>query len=120
MEASPATQPPGRERGDLLRMAAILAVLLAVTGLTLLLTQGGGDAGPARGAVEGRLVVVNEEQLVLQPADGSEPMRFRLKPVTARQLDLFHLQDHMAQGLATIVTYEREGDTLYALSADDA
>jgi hypothetical protein len=110
-----------RGRGEVARMAAVLVALLLVTGVVLLVAQGeGGSDLPDRGSVEGRLLFVSEEKLVLQPADGSGEITFELRPIHARQLDLFHLQTHASDGLATIVEYERDGDTLYALSADDA
>lgn len=109
-------------RSDLLRLGALLVGLLAVTAVVVLVTQGGAekDSAARMATVEGVLTEVGPDRLVLTPTDGGAPMTFRVRPSDARRLDLFHLQEHSAQGLPTVVTYEREGATLYAVDAQDA
>lgn len=108
-------------RSDLLRMAAVLAVLLVVTAGILLTSGGSGSGGRGEvSTVTGVLTQVADERLVLRPDDGRAELTFQLRPEDARRLDLFHLQEHSSQGLSTIVTYERDGGTMYATRADDA
>ena len=108
-------------RGDLRRMAAILAVLLLVTGAVVLLTGGGGGSGAAErlASIDGRILRVNAQELVLQPATGTEVERFALRPIDARTLDLAHLQTHAAQGLPSRVHFERDGSERHVVRVDD-
>jgi hypothetical protein len=109
-------------RSDLLRMAAVVVILLAVTGVLLLFTggsDGGGAEAVADPSVDGRLTAVDEQQLTIQPSDGSPPQRFSIRPIDVRQLDLGHLQTHMAQGLPSRVFYVEEGGMRYAVRVDD-
>jgi len=109
-------------RSDLLRMGAFLGALLLVTGVVLLLTQGGsgGGSGPEDlGSVEGRLTSVTDTELRLQPATGGPVQRFSVRPIDRRTLDLPHLQTHMAQGLPSRVIYETADGERYAVRVDD-
>jgi hypothetical protein len=116
------SEEAGMPRSDLMRLGAMLAVLLVVTGIVLLATRGGSDGGSSQrvATVTGVLTEVGESRLVLQPDDGGAPLTFQVRPEDARRLDLFHLRQHSSQQLSTIVTYERQGGTLYATRADDA
>jgi hypothetical protein len=110
------------ERGDLVRMGAILVGLLVVTGAILVATSGtgGGKATTARGTVDGTLLSASQEQgIVVQPADGGPVQRFSVRPIDVRRLDFFHLQDHASQKLPSRVFYEQEGGTRYAVRVDD-
>lgn len=108
-------------KSDLLRMAAVLAILLAVTAGVLLTSGGSGGGGePDVDMVTGVLTQVADERLVLRPNDGRAELTFQVRPEDARRLDLFHLQEHSSRGLSTIVTYEQDGATMYATRADDA
>ena len=120
---SDAAPPEGLARADLLRLAAVLAGVLAVVAALLVLTGGGGGGDqPARaqGTATGIVTQVNEYQLILAPQDGSASITFAVRPLEQRQFDLFHIEQHAAQRLSSVVSYEREGDTLYAVRVDDA
>ncbi len=108
-------------RSDLIRMGAVLAALLAVTGVALFFTQGGSTCGGADRfqTVDGRLTAVDQTRLVLQPAAGGPPQTFAIRPIDVRELDIAHLQSHMAQGLPSRVIYEQDGATRYAVRVDD-
>ena len=103
-----------------MRTGAILLGLLAVTAVVLLVTHGA--SGKAGGRVESRdgmLTVVEPTRLVLQPTTGGGPVTFAMHPIDARRMNLLHLQAHRDQGLASRVSYQREGGTLYALRVVD-
>jgi hypothetical protein len=114
------------ERRDFIRLAALMLVLLVATGAVLFATQGGSDSesGSASGSqqqVDGIVMSVTPDRLVLRPATaGAQDMTFEIRPVDRDRFDVFHLQQHAADGLATRVTYTQEGATLYAVSAIDA
>jgi hypothetical protein len=113
------------DRRDLLRLSAFLLILLAVAGGIALATQGGSDSesgvpASGQGQVDGLVVTVTPEQLVLRPSDGRANMTFAIRQTDRQNFDVFHLQQHAADGLPTRVTYVAEGGTLYALRADDA
>jgi hypothetical protein len=119
--------PPGilqgmTQRGDLVRMGAILLGLLVVTGAVLLATSGsgGGSSTIGRGTVDGTLLSASQEQgLLLRPSDGGAVQRFAVRPIDVRRLDFFHLQDHASQKLPSRVHYEEEGGVRYAVRVDD-
>jgi hypothetical protein len=67
----------------------------------------------------GVLTEVADTQLTLRTADG-DTQSFVVRPQDQRNLDLFHLQTHAADALPSIVHYEQEGATLYAIRVDDA
>lgn len=104
-------------------MAALLLGLLAVTGVLLQLTSGSSrdDGGPSRpeGTMDGVLTEVSEQELVLRRQDGGGEQRFVVRPVDARQLDLFHLETHSRNQLPSRVFFESEGDALYAVRVED-
>jgi hypothetical protein len=107
-------------RSDLVRMAAVLAALLVVTGAVLLLTGGGsGDRVSESATVDGRLTVVEQTRLVLQPNDGGPQQTFSIRPTDVARLDLPHLETHAADQLPSRVFYETEGSTRYAVRVDD-
>ena len=108
------------QRGDLVRMGAILLGLLVVTGALLLVTSGGGGASTVkRGTVDGTLLSASEQGIVVQPADGGPVQSFAVRPIDVRRLDFFHLQTHASQKLPSRVFYEQEGGTRYAVRVDD-
>ncbi|CAA9531886.1 MAG: hypothetical protein AVDCRST_MAG85-3754 [uncultured Solirubrobacteraceae bacterium] len=114
------------DRRDLLRLVGFLAALLVVTGAIVLATSGGskGDDGPraAGGAqtLDGIVMEVDAVKLVLRPATGGENVTFEIRAVDQPNFDVFHLQQHAADGLNTRVTYLQDGTRRYALRADDA
>lgn len=98
-----------------------------VAGAIMLATQGGSDSGgePAAGPggqrqIDGVVTEATSEQLVLRPTWRDGVMTFEIRPVDASKFDVFHLQRHAADGLATRVTYLQQDGVLYALRADDA
>ena len=113
------------DRRDLLRLAGFLVALLVVTGAILLATGGGSDSGGggrAAGAlqIDGTVIEVDAVHLVLKPTTGAEPMSFAIRATEQPQFDVFHLQQHSADGLPTRVTYIEQDGRRYALRADDA
>jgi hypothetical protein len=118
-EPPPADRP--FDRRDLLRITGLLAVLAVISVVAAVASGGGsgGDDGPKRAEVVGVITTVTADRLVLRPADGGEEMQFAVRTSDARRLDIFHLETHSAQGLPTRITYERDGGTLYAVSAID-
>ena len=113
------------DRRDLLRLIGLLVALLVVAGAIMLATQGGSDAsdggrdGEAE-QVDGVVTQVSSERLVLQPTTGGAPMTFSIRAVDLPKFDVFHLEQHAADGLPTRVTYIEDGEQRYALRADDA
>ena len=103
----------------MLRLVGLIVALLAVVGVVLL-AGGGGSGEPATGQVRGVLTEVSETELVLQPEGGGSAQRFVVRPQDRQRLDLFHLEQHAADKLPSIVHYERDGDTRYATRVDDA
>jgi len=114
------SQPTGFDRRDLLRIAGLIAALLAVVGIVLLAGGGGGSGERETGRMEGVLTEVSEARLVLQPARGGEPETFTVRPQDRRNLDLFHLEQHAADSLPSIVHFERVDGERYAVRVDDA
>ena len=114
------------DRRDLLRLTGFLVALLVVAGAIMLATQGGGsDSGEQAAAggqqqIDGLVMQATSELLVLRPSDGSAERRFAIRPTDAPKFDVFHLQQHAADGLPTRVTYVEQDGALYALRADDA
>ena len=115
------------DRRDLLRLTGFLVALLVVAGAIILATGGGSgdsgsDDGRAGGAqqVDGLVLEVTSERLVLRPSAGGDPMEFTIRAVDQPSFDVFHLQQHAADGLPTRVTYLEDGSVKYALRADDA
>lgn len=115
------------DRRDLLRLSGVLLALLVVTGAVLLATGGGstsssGDVRPSEAkVVDGLVLEAAPERLRLRPDGGSGEMTFQIRATERPNFDVYHLQQHAADGLLTRVSYvEGEGGTLYALRADDA
>ena len=121
MDQAPQTQS-GFERGDVVRLVALVVVLLVVSGAIALFASGGGadGSGEERGEVTGVITTVTQDRLVLRPLDGTEEQTFAIRGVDARRLDLFHLRQHSAQNLPTRVVWFEDGGTRYALEAVDA
>jgi hypothetical protein len=115
-----ADRPPaaGLDRRDLLRLAGLIAVLLAIVGVVLL-AGGGGSSEGGRGQMRGVLTDVSDTRIVLR-TDRGDTQDFTVRPQDRRNLDLFHLQQHAADALPSIVHYERDGNTRYATRVDDA
>jgi hypothetical protein len=63
---------------------------------------------------------VQDDRLVVQPQNGTEPQEFTIRPQDRQRLDLFHLEQHAADQLQSIVHYEEVGDARYAVRVDDA
>jgi hypothetical protein len=108
------------DRGDALRLGGLLAALLVVVAIVLLAGGGGGSDPPATGQVRGILISVTDQELVLQPDSGGDRQTYKIRPQDRQRLDLFHLQQHSADRLPSILYYERSGDTKYATRVDDA
>ena len=114
------------DRRDLLRLTAFLVALLVAAGAILLATSGGSDSSdqgptaPGAQVVDGLVISVTPEQLVLRPATGGAEMTFAIRATERPAFDVFHLKQHAADGLLTRVTYFSSGGTLYASRADDA
>jgi hypothetical protein len=108
----------GPDRRDLLRMLGLIAALLAIVAVVLVASGGGSER--STGQVRGVLTEVSESRLVLQPAAGGEPQEFAIRPEDRRRLDLFHLEQHAADALPSIVHYEQVGDARFAVRVDDA
>jgi hypothetical protein len=113
------------DRRDLLRLTGFLVALLVVAGAIMLATQGGGSDRPDEAAggqrqIDGLVLQATSELLVLRPSDGSAERRFAIRPTDTPKFDVFHLQQHAADGLLTRVTYVEQDGQLYALRADDA
>lgn len=106
-------------RGDVKRMAAILVVLLLVTGAVALVSGGGSDAQSRTASIDGRILSVDERMLVLKPVRGTQVERFPLRPIDARTLNISHLQVHAAQGLPSRVHFERDGAARTVVRVDD-
>lgn len=110
----------GLDRGDLLRIVGLIAALLAVVGVVLLASGGDGGGKRSTGQMHGVLTEVGETRLVLQPSTGGDAEEFTVRPQDRRNLDLFHLEQHAADALPSIVHYEQEGDERFAVRVDDA
>lgn len=117
MSTTESTQ--GLERRDLFRLGGLIAVLLIVVGIVLL-AGGGGSSGRATGQVQGVLTEVSQSKLVLQPSSGGGPQEFAIRPEDAQRLDFFHLEQHAADALQSIVYFERVDDTRFATRVEDA
>ena len=114
-------QATGMDRRDVLRLAGLIAALLVLVGIVLLAGGGGGGSGETTsGRVQGVLTTVADDRLVLQPDNGGAQEQFRIRPEDRRALDLFHLRQHAADKLPSIVHYEETDGTKYALRVDDA
>lgn len=114
------TEPTqGLERRDLFRLGGLLAVLLIVVGIVLL-AGGGGSSQRSTGQVQGVLTEVSQSKLVLQPTSGGGPQEFAIRPEDAPRLDFFHLEQHAADALQSIVYFERVDDTRFATRVEDA
>jgi hypothetical protein len=72
-----------------------------------------------RGTLDGILTSVTDEEIVVQPLEGSTPLHFAVRPIDARRLDLLHLRLHASQRLPSRVHYEEVGDTRYVTRVDD-
>ena len=114
------------ERRDLIRLAGLMVLLLVATGAVLFATKGESSSSPERASadqlqVDGIVMEATSDRLVLRPTTpNSGDMAFEIRPVDRKAFDVFHLQQHAADGLATRVTYVKDGDAMYALSAIDA
>lgn len=114
------TEPTqGLERRDLFRLGGLMAVLLIVVGIVLL-AGGGGSSERSTGQVQGVLTEVSQSKLVLQPTSGGGPQEFAIRPEDAQRLDFFHLEQHAADALQSIVYFERVDDTRFATRVEDA
>ena len=116
----PPPAPPGLDRRDLLRIVGLIAALLAVVGVVLVASGGGGATERSTGQARGILTVVTDTKLTLQPEGGGTPEEFVIRPQDRQRLDLFHLQTHAADALPSIVHYEQVGDEKFATRVDDA
>ena len=114
-------QSTGLDRTDVLRLAGLIAALLVLVGVVVLAGGSGGDEGGERGSgqMTGVLTSVDETGLALRTEEG-DTQSFEVRPEDRRNLDFFHLRQHAADALPSIVHYDQEGDTLYATRVDDA
>jgi hypothetical protein len=113
-------QATGMDRRDVLRLVGLIAALLVLVGIVLLAGGSGGDAKPTTGRAEGVLTTVADDRLVLEPQTGGPAEEFTVRPENRRDLDMFHLRQHAADRLPSIVHYEESDGTKYALRVDDA
>jgi hypothetical protein len=82
--------------------------------------SGGGSGVPANArSMDGVLTTVSQTELVLQPSDGSAPVRFALTPADARRLDLFHLQLHARDRLPSRLFYTQSSGGRTVIRVDD-
>jgi hypothetical protein len=86
----------------------------------VLLAGGGGASERSTGQAQGVLTEVSQSKLVLQPTEGGAPQVFAVRPEDAQRLDFFHLEQHAADALQSIVYYERVDDTRFATRVEDA
>ena len=119
MSATQGPTPTGLDRRDLLRLGGLIVALLAIVGVVVL-AGGGGSGDQASGRVRGVLTEVSDTRLVLQPDGGGATQEFVVRPQDRQRLDIFHLEQHAADQLPSIVHYERDGNTRYATRVDDA
>ena len=110
----------GLSRRDLLRLGGLLAALLAVALVVVLAGGSSGKSTTAAGQQRGVLTSVSDQRLVLQPEAGGKPQTYAIRPEDRVRLDLFHLQQHAADALPSIVFYDQVGKTRYATRVDDA
>jgi hypothetical protein len=113
------------DRRDLIRLGALLGALLLVAGVIMFATEGGSGSSGAKArageaTIDGRVLSVTTEKLVLQPADGSPEISFDIRQIDLKRFDVFHLEQHAQQGLLTRVTFIRDKGKLYAVNALDA
>ena len=120
MAAGDHRQATSADRRDLLRLVALIAALLAIVAVVLLAGGGGGASKATTGSARGILTEVDGDRLVLQPAGGGQPQEFAIRPHDRRRIDLFHLRQHAADALPSIVQYEEVDGTRYAVRVDDA
>ena len=114
-----ATKPQqGLDRRDLVRLGGLILVLLAVVAVVLL-ASGGSSSEPTTGQMDGVLTEVSQAKLVLQPSSGGGPETFSIRPEDVHRLDIFHLEQHAADSLPSIVFYEEVGGTKFATRVDD-
>lgn len=113
------TRPSGYDRRDLIRLGLLVLALLAIVGVVLV-AGGGEDDTRSTGTMHGVLTTVNDQELVLQPSAGGNPVTFTVRPEDVRLLDLTHLEQHAADSLPSIVHFERVGDERFATRVDDA
>ncbi|MGE4425137.1 MAG: hypothetical protein AB7G37_01640 [Solirubrobacteraceae bacterium] len=113
--------------------ATTLAVALVSLAVLILLFSGSGEtaapppdfvtdpsAAPQVQRVDGTLVVVEQDRLVLQPFSGGADMEFTIEPEDRGNFDIAHLQSHSSVALPTRIHYERVGDRLLARYKEDA
>ena len=118
---STAPEPPrtGVDRGDAVRLGGLIVALLVVVAVVLLAGGGGGGSTSSSGQVRGVLLTVSDQQLVLRN-QGGETETFEIRPQDRGRLDLFHLRQHAADQLPSIVYYDQVGDTSFAVRVVDA
>ena len=106
----------------MLRLGGLLLALLVVVAIVVVAGGGGGGSASTNssGSIRGVLISVTDAELVLQPDAGGKPQTFTIRPADRQKLDLFHLQQHAADQLPSILYYEQAGDTRYATRVDDA
>jgi hypothetical protein len=104
-----------------------IALTILVFMVALVLLFAGGSSEPAKPAsaeklpfMEGTLVVVEQERLVLRPAKGGAEVTFAIRPQDVDNFDIAHLQSHSSVGIPTRLFYEKDGNALYAVYKEDA
>jgi hypothetical protein len=117
--ASDSPTTPGLDRKDLLRLGGMIVALVAIVGVVLLAGGGGGADEVTTGRSTGVLTAVGDTRLVLRTTDGKNE-EYAIRPEDRRNLDMFHLQQHSADALPSIVHYEQQGNTRYVVRVDDA
>lgn len=134
MEASSPRSPsdPPRDPADDYRPPRVAYVLIATTILVVAvgaaLLFGGGSSEPAKPAaatdkskfIDGTLVVVEQDRLVLRPDGGSADVTFSIRPKDAGNFDIAHLQSHSSVGIPTRLYYQELDGVKYAIYKEDA
>jgi hypothetical protein len=107
-------------RQDMLRLGGLLVALLVVVGIVVLAGGGGSTSPSSSGSVRGILVSVKDQELVLQPEDRGNAQTYTIRPTDRERLDLFHLEQHAADQLPSILYYDQVGDSRFVTRVDDA
>lgn len=133
MEATTPPDPPGGGPASAddyqpPRFAYIaIAVTILVVAVGVALLFGGGSSEPAKPAatdeaafMDGTLIVVEPNRLVLRPADSGADVTFSIRPQHVENFDIAHLQSHSSVGIPTRLYYQETDGVKYAIYKEDA
>jgi hypothetical protein len=113
------------------RLGAALAgagIVWALTVVVWLFAPGSAEPSKPQGvealaSIDGTLVVVEEERLVLrtfEALDGRREVEFVVRSADRRNFDLAHLRSHSSIALPARIYYEREAGRYFAVYKEDA